>query len=159
MAYLNYGDMVSIYGDAVSATDFNRFEYDAEVLIDGWTTGIDNVHKLRIAFPTEPMDAEAVRRCCAALVNALAQFEQVQAASIGASAGGAIASMSSGSESISYRQTASALSVAAGSVEGRNAYLGNIVRQYLAGHQDANGVNLLYGGVYPVVPSVEVLNV
>lgn len=157
MAFISFSDMAAM-GYTVSATDFNRFEYDAEVLIDGWTTGIDNVHKLRIAFPTEPMDAEAVRRCCAALIGAMAQFEQIQIASVGGGSG-AIASMSSGSESISYRQTASALSVAAGSVEGRNAYLGNIVRQYLAGHQDANGVNLLYGGVYPVVPSVEVLNV
>lgn len=148
--YVSFAEFTAVYGsDALTLTAFNRFEFDAEVLLDDWTTGIDGVHKLRVAFPTDPIDAAAVKRCAIELIKTLADIDNIDALSVSGD-GGVVASKSSGSESISYRDGSSALLAAAKDSGARAAYVGMIVRRYLSGRSDLNGVNLLYGGAYPV---------
>lgn len=162
--YLTYQEYTAVAGVEMTTADFSRYEFDAELIVDRYTTGIDNVKKLRIAFPTDPVDAMAVKRCICALVDALCRFERADLSSVsinGTATGGVVASVSSGSESISYATGAdvSALAGAVKTLAGRDEYLGAVVRKYLSGRTDANGVNLLFGGVYPIVPSFGVLNV
>lgn len=147
---VTYAEFIEVYGsDALTLTAFNRFEFDAEVILDDWTTGIDGVHKLRVAFPTDPVDVAAIKRCTIELTKALADIDNIVQLSASGE-GGVVASKSSGSESISYRNDTSALLAAAKDASNREAYVGMIVRRYLSGRSDANGVNLLYGGAYPV---------
>jgi len=119
------------------------------VILDDWTTGIDGVRKLRVAFPTDPIDVAAIKRCVIELTKASADIDNIVQLSASGD-GGIVASKSSGSESISYRNDTSALLAAAKDADIREAYIGMIVRRYLSGRSDANGVNLLYGGVYPL---------
>ena len=147
---VSYAEFIEVYGSgALTLTAFNRFEFDAEVILDDWTTGIDGVHKLRVAFPTDPIDVAAIKRCVIELTKASADIDNIIQLSASGD-GGVVASKSSGSESISYRNDTSALLAAAKDAGTREAYIGMIVRRYLSGRSDANGVNLLYGGVYPL---------
>lgn len=147
---VSYAEFIEVYGsDALTLTAFNRFEFDAEVILDDWTTGIDGVRKLRVAFPTDPVDVAAIKRCTIEMTKALADIDNIVQLSASGD-GGVVASKSSGSESISYRNDTSALLAAAKDASTREAYVGMIVRRYLSGRSDANGVNLLYGGAYPV---------
>ena len=147
---VSYAEFIEVYGSgALTLTAFNRFEFDAEVILDDWTTGIDGVRKLRVAFPTDPIDVAAIKRCVIELTKASADIDNIIQLSASGD-GGVVASKSSGAESISYRNDTSALLAAAKDAGTREAYIGMIVRRYLSGRSDANGVNLLYGGVYPL---------
>lgn len=152
--YLTYSEYTVMTGATISMTDFSRLEFDAEMVLDRHTTGIDNVRKLRVAFPTDDTDAQAIKRCMAALVDALTRFENADKTSVpttGAVTLGAVSSVSSGSESISYAAGVDASAMAAGvkSIAGREAYCADVVRKYLSGREDANGVNLMFMGRYP----------
>ena len=163
--YLTYQDFSAVAGTEMTTADFDRYEFDAEMIVDQFTTGVDNVQKLRVAFPTDPLTVQAVKRCMVALTDAVCRFDRADLASLslnGTATGGVIASVSSGSESISYATGADATSMAAAvkSDAGRQAYYYNIVRRYLGGRTDANGVGLLFGGSYPVAIGIDgVLNV
>lgn len=68
---------------------------------------------------------------------------------------GAVASISSGRESISYSAGGASSSVyaaAATSAEAQTNLIGSIAAQYLANIPDANGINLLYAGGVGRVP-------
>ena len=68
---------------------------------------------------------------------------------------GAVASISSGRESISYSAggaNSSVYAAAATSAEAQTNLIGSIAAQYLANIPDANGVNLLYAGGVGRVP-------
>lgn len=149
MGYVSYTDYLALYADNMTQTDFDRIEYDAETWLDMWVTTLDGVNKLRVAFPTDEHDAEAVKRAVIALVKALRDIENYQNVAVQAN-GGIVASVSSGTESISYQRGNSALAKAVENDAEKASYLYNIVRRYLSGKHDANGINLLYGGVYPV---------
>ena len=59
MAYVDYEYYKTLYGEkAIPETDFNRLLWDAEREIDKATSGVDNVRKLKVAFPTNEEDAE-----------------------------------------------------------------------------------------------------
>lgn len=152
MAYMSYSEFQSLYGtDVLTVTEFYRIEYEAELIADIWTTGIDGYHKLQSAFPINPVDAEAVRRCIGALIMAVKSIEDAEKASIAEGQAGAISSVHSGSESITYTRQQSAIAGALADMDKRNQYYGRICRQYLSGRQDANGINLMYMGAYPHV--------
>lgn len=146
----------SLYGEITEA-EYNRFASYAAKLLDKYTTGIDGVRKLRVAFPVDLDDAEWVKRCECALTDLLKRInaaETAAAAHIGAdglTVAGAVSSVSSGSESISYSAGGSAINSAAGDFQAREHVLAATIREYLCGVKDANGVNLLYMGVYPYV--------
>lgn len=157
---------VSLYGEDGEITEciFERLAFEAEIYMDRQTTGIDNVHKLRQFFPTDEIDAKIVRRCAYELIHLLYRLEMAE--KIAEEANGyverpdgtkmprRVASVSSGSESVSYVAPAQAPTVIEIAVSDKNAkqsLINDIIRRYLGGVSDSNGVNLLYMGGYPRV--------
>lgn len=164
MAYVDYEYYKSLYGDkAIPEADFNRLSWDACRKLDIATTGIDNVRKLQVAFPTDEYSAETVRRCACELVRIAYELEQAEER-VRASQGyitredgtvisKQVASVSAGTESISYATGGSSGgstlidTVLTDKVAQEQLYK-DIINEYLSGVEDANGVNLLYMGRY-----------
>ena len=161
MSYATYEDYVTFYSHGMDRAEFNRLAYDASVLVDSYVTTVDGVNKLRYFFPTDEYDVQAVKRCVCALISSLHQLEEIESASSGiivredgTVTGRSVTSISSGSESMSFSAVgsgASMLNAAAKSEAARNELIASQVFKYLRGHKDANGINLLYVGVYPNV--------
>lgn len=140
---------------------FNRLTFDACRCIDRLTAGADGVKKLKVAFPSAEDSTAAVKRCTANIVHFLYQIHEAEkSASMGRGydeaegglRGRVITSVSAGNESISYSagssQTIADLAVA--DAAQKEKAIREIVKEYLSGVADDNGVNLLYMGVYPV---------
>ena len=163
MAYVNYDYYKSLYGDkAITETDFNRLLWDAEREINKATSGVDNVQKLKVAFPTNEEDAEHIKRTVCDLVDFLNQIETAEhnANSVGqyteradgSLQGKVVSSVSAGNESISYavgKSADTAISNAIKDLQSRDIAVYQFIASRLSGVSDANGVNLLYGGRYP----------
>jgi len=148
--------------DAIDEKLFDRLSFDACRCIDGLTTGADGVKKLKVAFPSDADSATAVRRCAAQIVHFLYQIHEAErSASMGRGLeqtegglrGRVITSVSSGSESVSYsasQHAQTAADLAAMDAAQKERTIREIVKEYLSGVADGNGVNLLYMGFYPV---------
>lgn len=157
MAYITFEEFSKVYPGAVDESDFANFEWEARRIVDAHTTGVDNVRKLRAAFPLDEDDAEAVKRCMCKLIKLMHDIEAAEKTrgpvqrGDGTIIGGVISSVSSGSESINYSTGGTVVDTAAGDIAARNQLLSQAVRQALSGVRDANGVSLLYMGRYPYV--------
>lgn len=161
--YVGYDYYTSLYGDKeISETDFKRLSWDAEREVDKATSGVDGVKKLKVAFPTNEDDAEAVKRCVCALVDFLNQIETAErnANSVGqyteradgSLQGKVVSSVSAGNESISYavgKSSDTAISNAIKDLQSKDLAVYQFIASRLSGVSDANGVNLLFGGRYP----------
>ena len=167
MGYATYADYKALYGEGkLDEAGFTRLIWEAERLMDTAATGVDGVAKLRVAMPTEKRGKQAVKRCACALVDALWQLDEAaenirKAQALIENADGTVqsrqvASRSAGSESVSYatgsaaRSGGSAVDAAVSDLTARHRLFDDVIRLYLAGIPDANGVNLLYMGPYPV---------
>lgn len=164
MAYATFADYEALYpGTELDEAGFDLLIWEAERVMDDITTGADGVRKLRVAKPTKKPGAEAVRRCACALVDAMRQINEAEAAirkaqklvenSDGTVQSAAVSSRSSGSESVSYAAVSAAgtaISAAVSDLTAREQLFAATARRYLSGMKDANGVNLLYMGAYPV---------
>lgn len=147
--YITYEEFTALYGtDALTRAEFNLYEYDAESVVDNYTTGIDGVRKLGVAFPTGD-DAEAVKRCVAKLTLTLCSITKASMSALTGESGAMVKSVSSGSESVTYYE--SDLVKATGDFGARAKMMRDICTSMLRGRNDANGVNLLYLGRYPYV--------
>lgn len=158
MAYVTLDYFNGLYPDAGNIENFADLEWEASRIVDTHTTGIDNVRKLRVAFPRDEYDAEAVKRCICKLIKLLHDIEVAEKSrglvqrEDGTVTSGVVSSVSSGAESISYATSGgTAIDAAVGDISARNKLLSQTVRQMLSGVSDANGVNLLYMGRYPCV--------
>lgn len=160
MSYIALSEYNELY-DPIDERLFNRFSVEASRIMDIHTTGIDNVKKLKIYFPTDEDDAEAVKHCAAKLIYTLNQINQAEVTALESRGyeateqgmrGKVISSISAGNESISYatngNSSATAYDAAAKDRTVRDKLLAEIVWDYLRGVSDANGVGLLYMGVY-----------
>lgn len=160
-SYVGYEFYKTLYGeDAIPESDFNRLSWEACKKVDNITFG-----KLKFAFPVDEDDAEAVRRCVCKLIEITAAIEAANKRiaegqgyivdeSTGSVRGKAVASVSSGSESISYTAKSESGSTLIDAVlsdkEAQDKLFMDTAREYLAGVRDANGVQLLYAGLpYP----------
>lgn len=160
MAYIRKDYYESLYGE-ISEKDFARLSWDACRLLDVYTTGADGVKKLKVAFPTDEENSEAVKRCACKLVNLLNQIETAEAAASAGRGyeqteqgirGKAISSVSVGNESITYSAKSgseTAIDKATASTTSRGRMICSTIREYLSGVTDANGVGLLFMGEYP----------
>lgn len=155
--YITYNDYTSFYGDdRIPQNLFEGLALEADRIMDVYTTGIDGFRKLKEAFPTDESDARMVRFCCARLCDILWQIREASEASrmIATDNGahsGTISSVSAGNESISYGSADSSLiGKAAASISARSDLIDEIVQGALRSMTDANGVNLMYMGSYPV---------
>lgn len=163
--YVDYEYYKSLYGsDAVSESEFNRFSWGASKKIEYYTTGADGVKKLQVAFPTDEESQEAVKRCLCALIELtsnIAKAENNAKANTGyieredgTLLGKVITSISAGNEKISYSAgEASATLISRAAVDSiiKEQLFRDTIKEYLSCVTDANGVNLLYMGVYPYV--------
>lgn len=158
--YITFDDYTKLY-DPVEEKVFNRLAFDACRYVDIHTTGIDNVKKLKLYFPTDENDAQAVKNCVAKLVNFLAQVQEAENA-IAMGRGYTetenglqrkiVSRVEAGNEAISYMESNAGSSVidkAAADKSIKDKLVSDIIRDGLSGVTDANGVNLLYMGRYP----------
>ena len=150
--YASYEDYVQLYGEDITAQEFVRFEMEVERIMDIATTGIDNVQKLKKAFPED--SRQAIMFCACQMINVAKQIADAEAASgyvAGANGlqGKTVASMSAGNESISFSGGSAAITEAVFNAEKKGKLLRDTANVYLSGLTDANGVNLLYMGPYP----------
>ena len=162
-AYIDYDYYLQIYGDNIPEPDFSRMSWEASRKVDIATTGIDNFRKLKTAFPEDEDDAETVRMCVCKIVNVMWQIYQsgkrvnsardVIEENDGSVHGKFITSKTSGNESISYSTGPSGEATLIDKVMSDKSMQENlyreIIREYLSGITDRNGVNLLYVGRYP----------
>lgn len=164
--YIDYEFYTSLYDD-MTEQNFNRLAWDACRKLDNYTTGADGYKKLKRAFPVDEDDAEAVKRCTAKLIYILQQIETAEESVTAGRGyeqtengirGKVITNISSGSESISYStgnsatyNNATIIDKAIADKAVQNKLISDTVREYLSGVTDANGVNLLFMGVYPRV--------
>lgn len=160
MAYVDYEYYKTLYGKkALTEADFTRILWDAEREIDKATSGVDNVRKLKVAFPTNEEDAESIKRCVCALIEFLDNLESAEKSaamvqgSDGTMRGGIIKSVSAGNESITY-ETSGTIGNAIRSTKDRDLTVYAFIASRLHGVSDANGVNLLFGGRYPYYSEV-----
>ena len=131
-----------------------------------WFTGdVNHAFILRIywennAFPSVEAHAVKVKKAVCAIAEALYWIDIQRRASSAQKAEdgsyrGAVASISSGRESISFAVSGangSVYAAAAASAEAQASLIGSVAAQYLSGIPDANGVNLLYAGGVGSVP-------
>ena len=162
--YADYEFYKTLYGEkSVSETDFNRLSWDACKRIDTATTTVDGIKKLKIAFPTDEDDSEAVKRCLCELINILYKLEQAEER-VNASQGFVqredgtvssklVSSVSAGNESISYStnniSAATLIDKALSDKTVQEQLYRDTITKYLSGVTDKNGINLLYAGRYP----------
>ena len=138
------------YGDALTEANANRWLSRAGDEIDALTFG-----RLVSAFPVTESDAEKVRKAVCAVADALfyTDVQRIAASAQKDADGqyhGAVSSVTSGKESVSYSvsgNAATAYASAAANPDALTALVRNIAVKYLANVPDANGVNLLYAGV------------
>ncbi len=146
MDYVRYA---ALYPDGPDESAFERLRWEARHVMDRATTGLDGLRKLEAAPPADEDDKEAVERCEAALVHLLWQTDQAEGCvsrADGTVTGRVVTAVTAGSESVSFAAPTAV------SREDREKQCRETVERYLAGVRDANGVNLLYMGLYPVVP-------
>ncbi len=145
---MEYGEYAALYPEGPEESRFEQFDWEARRIMDRATTGVDGVHKLSAAPPTEPSAALAVARCEAALVRMLWRAEQEESyvnQKDGTVTPRVATAITAGSESVSFAAPPSA----GLSRSQREAMYADTVREYLSGVPDANGVHLLYMGRYP----------
>ena len=157
--YATLETYTSLYGE-ITETEFNRFGLEADRVMDMYTTGIDNVKKLKIAFPAA--EDSNIQACACAIINVLKQISDVETSQASARGyteginglqGKVVSSQSAGNESVSYgtaERDLTAIDKAVGDTQQRNKLIMDIVKHWLSGITDANGVNLFYMGPYPV---------
>lgn len=137
------------FGEELTENNADKWLSMASDEVDTLTFG-----RLTYAFPTVEAHTEKVKKAVCAIAEALYLID-VQRKAVTAqltadgSYKGAVASVSSGRESISYsvgNASSSTYAAAAAKVSERNKLIGSIAVKYLANIPDADGINLLYAG-------------
>lgn len=163
--YVKYEFYKQLYGsDAVKEIDFNRYSWEVDRKLDYYTSGVDGVKKLKIAFPTDDEGSECVKRCACALIDLVNKINQAERNAREASGyiqredgnyqGKIVSSVSAGNESISFSTGSNKATIFDKALTDRaikEQLFIDIIREYLSNVTDANGVNLLYMGPYPYV--------
>lgn len=151
MAYADYGFyQTKYYGEDLELSSAKKWLDMASDELDVLTFG-----RLTFAFPTFEPHVVKVKKAVCAVADALFHIDEQQKAAAARKAEdgsyrGAVASISSGRESISFSAvgaSASSYAAAASSEAERAKLIGSIVSKYLANIPDAYGINLLYAGV------------
>lgn len=144
--YVDYEFYKTLYGTTVDETVFNRLIWNAEKLVKNAVTGVDGRCKLDFAFPDVAYDAEAVKRCECALVDIMAKIEKAETEAEGNKT---VKSVSAGNESISYDTGSGLIGKVLSDKSAQARLYADTINEYLRGTKDKNGVNLLFGGIYP----------
>ena len=150
MAYADFNFyQEAYYGEELTAETADKWLTRASDELDVLTFG-----RLTSAFPTVEAHAEKVKKAVCAVAETLSCID-AQRKAVSATRTedggyrGAVASVTSGRESMSFSVNGTAASVyaaAASNEAARNALVAEVAARYLANIPDANGVNLLYAG-------------
>ena len=150
MAHADYTFYTDSYHGDILAED------NAVKWLDRASDYVDTItfRRTENTFPVEEKHITKVKKAVCAIADALCLIDAEQKAlqaKVDASGAykSAVASMSSGRESISYVQAGkgSVYALAASDQEEHGKLLYGIAAQYLAGVPDSEGINLLYAGV------------
>lgn len=156
MAYADFAFYsIDYFGDVLTKETAPKWLERASDDLDAITFG-----RLTFAFPSVEAHAVKVKKAVCAIAEALYWIDIQRRASSAQKAEdgsyrGAVASISSGRESISFAVSGangSVYAAAAASAEAQASLIGSVAAQYLSGIPDANGVNLLYAGGVGSVP-------
>ena len=150
----------SYHGDVLPSENADRWLEAASDELDALTFG-----RLTFAFPTIAAHVSKVKKAVCAVAEALYKID-VQRKAVAATEAedgtyrGAVASVSSGRESISYVNGSSSVSAsvyaaAAANMVEHNKLISSIAVKYLANIPDSSGVNLLYAGEVRHVPQYD----
>lgn len=139
----------TFFGDTLTEDIADKFLERASDEIDAIT-----FNRLSNAFPSDSSHAKKVKKAVCAVAEALFIVDTQSKAALmqkvdNGYTGGAISSVSSGKESISYTTSgasASMYAAAASSAVALRELLNSIAVRYLANVPDNNGTNLLYAG-------------
>lgn len=142
--YITFEEYGQLYND-LNAGDFNRLCLMACKLVDNMTTGLDGVRKLKEHFPIDD-DAEYVKLCVATVTHDLHMFESFESG-LNKTEGRQIASVSSGSESISFVNTENPYAYTGAQ---KTQWINKRIEELLRGTYDSNGVSLLFRGAFYV---------
>ena len=150
MAYTDYTFYSgSYYGEILTSENADKWFEAASDELDTLTFG-----RLASAFPEVEAHVSKIKKAVCAVAEALYNID-VQRKAVAATRAndgtyrGAIASVSSGRESISYSAGSASTSVytaAAANEAERYKLITSIAVKYLANIPDINGINLLYAG-------------
>ncbi len=139
---------VKYYGDCIDETELEKWLSRASDELDTLTFG-----RLIEHFPTIEIHTEKVQKAVCAIAEALYNINEQKKAMMAQKGEdgkyhGAISSISSGRESISYslNDNTSVYARAAVDCEAQTDLFLNIAAKYLSNVPDATGVNLLYAG-------------
>lgn len=149
MAYADYAFYTEKYfGDELTEGTAQKWFERASDYLDIITFG-----RLTFAFPTFEAHAVKVKKAVCALAEALFYIDMQRRASspqvvADGAYRGAVASITSGKESISYSsgESSSVYGKAASDATERDNLLRGIAANYLANIPDAHGINLVYAG-------------
>lgn len=152
MAYADHTFYVNVFhGDVLTADQAEKWLDRSGDALDHLTFG-----RLISAFPTAETHAVKVKKAVCAIAEALYRIDEQRKAALvqktaDGSYHGAVASISSGKESVSYvsggnAAASSVYAVAAADAAAQTNLLRDIAAVYLANIPDANGINLLYAG-------------
>ena len=156
MAYTDFTFYVFDYfGDTLTDETAPKWLERASDELDAITFG-----RLTFAFPTVEAHVAKVKKAVCAIAETLYWVDVQRRASSAREAEdgsyyGAVASISSGRESISFSSggaNSSVYAAAATSAEAQTSLISSVAAQYLANVPDAHGVNLLYAGGVGHVP-------
>ena len=150
MAYADYSFYTdSYFGDTLTEETSNKWLERASDYLD-----VITFHRTENTFPEIEAHIIKVKKAVCAIADALFLIDiQVKAAQatmdVSGNYRGALASISSGKESLSFIQAAngSAYGRAAADPSERDRLLYGIAEQYLADIPDSEGTNLLFAGV------------
>ena len=150
MAYADFNFYANtFYGDTLTGDNADKWLARASDFVDAIT-----FRRTENAFPEDEADAIKVRKAVCAIAEAQYLIDtQAKATQANVDAQGvlrtAVASISSGRESISYMQNVNGSAYAKAATDQAEArrLLSDIAALYLADVPDSTGVNLLYAGV------------
>lgn len=130
------------YGEKIASDDWEKYASRASDFLDRCTR-----RKLETNMPTKAEDLLKVRKACCAVAEALMDIDTVsQSETSRVAQGGAIKSISSGGESVTFEASALSLAISGGS-GAVNRYLYEVAKDYLTLVPDATGEYLLYWGL------------
>lgn len=127
-------------GTKLTDSNFDLYAKRASDFLDRCTR-----RRLEDGLPTNPADNAKVQKACCAVADALLDIDSATAERGGATSG-AIKSMTSGGESISYGESAIERAIAGGETA-KGRYLFEIAKTYLTLVTGRDGEYLLYWGI------------
>ncbi len=141
-AYEFYRD--KYYGNSIEEADFNKWLSKAETIINRYT-----FNRLIKNMPEDEKTQEQIGLCTCDLAEKVMEIDKyIKASSINSNGETImVKSKSAGSESITFATGETIYARLVNDNKALEAFYYTIVKKYLSGYDDADGINLLYAGV------------